>query len=83
MNTRPLAIPRTSINATVPPSLGVVRPSTSNVRKTPIAPNGISPYSTRDGESRPTRTAPTPIPTDSIVRGRPAMVSDKPSTALA
>src|SRR5690349_24031864 len=66
-----LAIPSIPIMRNVPVSGGARMPSDSNVRNTPMAPKGINPYSTLFREIRPTRSAPTPMPTDRMVSGRP------------
>ena len=78
-----LEIPSATIMRNVPDNGGDRAPSKSNVRKTPIAPKGISPYSTRFFEIRPTSIAPTPMPTDKTVSGRPDIASDRCRTALA
>ncbi len=78
-----LEIPRMTIRRNVPDNGGVSRPSKSKARKTPVAPIGISPYSTRFFEILPTSIDPTPIPTDKTVSGRPEAASDSCKIALA
>ncbi len=78
-----LEIPSTPIMRKVPVNGGARRPRDSNVRNTPMAPIGMSPYSTRFREIRPTSIAPIPIPTDRMVSGRPDIPSDRCKTAFA
>ena len=83
MKIRALDTPRAIIKTSVPVNAGIHQPSVSRNVATPAAPNGTSPYSTRDRERRPTTRAPIPIPTEMSAEGTVASASDSPSTALA
>ncbi len=78
-----LEIPRAPNKKKVPMRRGFRMPSRSSARNTPMAPKGISPYSTRFREILPTNMAPIPIPTDSTVSGSPDCASESWSTAFA
>ena len=78
-----LDVPRTTMSVNVAAKPGAVRPTTASIMATPAAPSGIKPYSTRALDRRPTHRAPTPIPIDSIMSGRPDCQSETRSTAFA